>query len=903
MPSKSPSSAYFKATQPVNGISLSDWNSNILTTTAFQNSVAATMDGVTTSDIVVTGLSSGQSQSSISDMIRITSSQSQFVLVNYTVTYYYQMLGFSSPMTAYSSLSNQLTTSVQIGNFTLYLQTYGDILGCTYLSDASSDEVSTSEPVVIIPSGLNSPTSSPIGVQSTGASANLSSGAVAGIVVFLIVALGSVGGVLYYYFVIKKRSAFSRWAEYYTNGDRESFRSSRSSGMTDVRKSSLRRSEAQSIEEDFAGPTDTFDFVNVSIEASKREKSKQKIQQLLKQKSVKNLTERATMVSTEHNFQAQEQPRSDHSIPMASKRPVKLASSMRSPTTSDSGIAFDRKLSFRISTEASDIYANNKMSNFMPGSMPSTSPAALTSRRPSLLLRASSLMFSKGGNANEDVPGGPHDDFRRGSTFSDLNPIAKNSVNKNILLSNKSSTKNESVNYSRDTEYGKSKDLVFTNPIYKSPTTTINTTKPTTYSGGIFAKTKSGSISQPMPNTENRKTESASSRKNNLPAHNESSKLGRSSEFSGSTFINPALRANSGKPGQPVVPIASAKLGQPATPVGLRQRYPSMAQRTSQSEDSSSSSDTDSAESPPPSKPKQLPLKIDKNTIVSSSIPVQLQSGSPMKGAPPATDPSPSNYSSPASPPSFMRSVASAAVTPLTPNPAKKIGGRDENDDNSSDDSDNNISEEKQKSERTFTSTNPLFSGNQSVGKSSMESKERSAEETQEADKRRSSLLSHFVLPPNSRDSFSSTPKQLKVGSVTSRNSGLTPAESSEGVGEKSATPSSTAAAHRSRRAVPPPPSPSTSLPEPTPPPVSTTAGTRPTRRLVAPPPPISSFSSTSPPVPPPSNTSGIRSRQAPPPPPGLGTPSPSSSVVPPPPPPPPPRSSKSPDSRDAPRK
>ena len=865
MPSKSPSTAYFKASQPVNGISLSEWNSNILTTTAFQDAVAATMTGVTTSDIVVTALTSIQSQSTTSSVKAMaSSSQSASVAVNYTVTFDYEILGFSSPMTAYSSLTSQLTVAVQKGNFTSYLQTYGNILGCTYLSSASSNTVSESQIVIVVPSSLNSPTSSPIGIQSTGSSATLSSGAVAGVVIVLILALGSIGGVAYYYFVIRnKRSAFSRWANYYTNGERDSFSSSRSSGVGEFRQSSSRRSEAQSFEEDFSRPTENFDFVNVSIDASKREKSKQKIQQLLKQKSVKNLTDRATMANTEQQPELQAPSDQNTSFPLL--RPVKLASSMRSPMGPDAGVGLERRLSFRISTEASDIYPSNKISNFVSGSAPAQSSAP-TTRRPSLLLRASTLMFKSGGANAEDDSSSDTQTVRRGSTsFSDLNPIAKS---KNILLTSNPSSKSEHLSYSRDTQYGKSKDLNFTNPIYKGPSSapTVNATAPARYSGGIFAKTRGAEASQPKPNLDPRLTESATLRRNILPVQSDSSKYGRSSEYSGSSFSNPALRVDSGKLGKPIAAAKAAATSRSSAP----------AQRNSQSDDSSSSSDTESSESTPPSKPKQLPLKVDKNSLSSSSIPVQVQSSSPMKKSPSAAESFPSNYSSPTSPPSFVRSVASAAVTPVTPTPAKRDHSPDNDGDKSSDDSDNNIGEEKQLSERMFSSVNPLLSANQSVGKSSTESRERSSEETQAANQRRSILLSQYVLPQNPRESFSSTP----------RLSGA-----SDRAEAKSVTPSSATAAQRivTRRAAPPPPpsstssssslSPQQSLPSPLSPSVPPNAAARSSRNVVAPPPPSAA-------------TTGIRSNRsrAVPPPPGSGSSSTSSAVPPPPPPPPPPR-------------
>jgi len=232
------------------------------------------MTGITTSDIVVTSLV-GDSTSR-----RRLQASGPYVLTNYTVTYDYASLGFPNPNSAYVSIANELTSSIEVGNFTSLLRLYGNILGCVYLSNASSDSVFVSQPTVIVVNNVDSPTPSPTaGISSPDSS--LSSGLIAGVVIVLLVALGSIGGIAYYWFVLrKKKSAFAKWDNYYNNYN-QTDRMSRSSNSTvsDLRRSSARKSEHGIFDDDFykESSSQPFEFVNVSINNSKREKSKQKI--------------------------------------------------------------------------------------------------------------------------------------------------------------------------------------------------------------------------------------------------------------------------------------------------------------------------------------------------------------------------------------------------------------------------------------------------------------------------------------------------------------------------------------------------------------------------------------------------------------------------------------------------
>ena len=810
-------------------ISLEQWNSDILTTTAFQDAVSASMTGVTSTDIVVTAISGSNSPSR-----RHLLSSAPYVSVNYTVTFNYAILGYSSPTSAYNSLSTQLSTSIQVGNFTTYLRTYGSILGCTYLSNASSSSVYISAPVVV-PDSVNSPTESPIGAASASSSSTLSAGAVAGVVIVLVVALGSLGGVAYYWKVLrKKKSAFAKWDSYYSRynqSERGSEQSSRSSSFTDSRRGSARRPESLrpeslNLEDEFSRATDQFDFVNVSIDASKREKSKQKIQKLLAQKSVKNLAERATLSSAPS--ESVDSVDKAHS-PFAFNKPVKLASSMRRSSVLQESNAPEKRLSFRISAESSDLYASGSRRFFIPGG--SLAQQQQQQQQPSILRRASALLFntadsSDGGlttqqslaeGSSEEVP------VRRGSrSFFTTNPIAK-TQSSTVPLSNSvpviPSKKSVDSVGSIDSQYNKSKDTSFSNPIRSTSTPSSRVDPPVRYSGGIFAKTKSTSYNNPIFLSRQSESSNVSSGDKGS-VHADSVRYSRDTEYARPKelkFTNPIYRPPGAKASTsasltsasvpsaatatPMERWAASKPGSPLPPQAMakdQEEEPQRKKSRSVSSSSSSESENEAPSQKSSKAPKKLPLRLDDTGTALSSIPVQLQSNSPIKmgsssGEMPSS-PGISSVSSTVSSPSFVRSVASAMPTPVPtpvkapsssiPNTAGTIGksrraSKDEDKvreerqgggDDSSEDSDNNVDEDRKPKGRTFSTSNPLRLGATSSAASSFAATPdpMEGESRQRADQHRNSLLSQYVLPqqpPRSQLEDSRSPRQDVVSS------------------------------------------------------------------------------------------------------------------------------------------
>jgi len=104
---------YFMASNPVDGMTTASWQSNALTNTAFQSSVAASMQGIVASDVIITSLTEGtavESNSVIASLLRrLSSTTSSAVIANYTVTVYYKSLGFNNMDSAYDSLSSELS--------------------------------------------------------------------------------------------------------------------------------------------------------------------------------------------------------------------------------------------------------------------------------------------------------------------------------------------------------------------------------------------------------------------------------------------------------------------------------------------------------------------------------------------------------------------------------------------------------------------------------------------------------------------------------------------------------------------------------------------------------------------------------------------------------------------------
>ena len=191
-PSASSTFVYFIAEQVVDHVDLSQWTSN--GTIAFELAVAECMPSISSSDVQIISKTSGTySNSSRRQLLLLT----PYVTVNYTVTFNSAALGYNSTAAAYASLSNQLQSSVQRGNFTQYLRVFGNNLGCSYLGNASSSCINIG-PLEVINSAA--PTSTPVVANNSNNSngSQVSAVVVAGLVVIIVVALSVIAAAIYY---------------------------------------------------------------------------------------------------------------------------------------------------------------------------------------------------------------------------------------------------------------------------------------------------------------------------------------------------------------------------------------------------------------------------------------------------------------------------------------------------------------------------------------------------------------------------------------------------------------------------------------------------------------------------------------------------------------------------------
>jgi hypothetical protein len=201
-PSQKPSFApvnypvtYFGASQVIDGISLSTFNSSYNYTLALAASIADTMVGVTASDIYALEVTNSVSSSVLMKALKKAKKQGAKALLTVhakrteassgtavSASYDIYVIETSSSL-SYSSLSSQLVAGVTSGAFNSYLNNNSVIYGASGLAGCTSSSVST----------INFVTSEPT-MQPT-----IRGGAIAAIVIGVLVAIGSIAFGIYYY--------------------------------------------------------------------------------------------------------------------------------------------------------------------------------------------------------------------------------------------------------------------------------------------------------------------------------------------------------------------------------------------------------------------------------------------------------------------------------------------------------------------------------------------------------------------------------------------------------------------------------------------------------------------------------------------------------------------------------
>jgi hypothetical protein len=142
-----------------------------------------------------------------------TSSPSSFVVVNYTVTVYYKLLGYNNIDSAYDALSSELEESVSDGDFTMYMQQYSLVVGATPLLNATVTEVTVGASSVVIfgPGGSSYPSRSP--TSTVQRAFTLTVGGIVGIVVAVFCLCSCT--IIFYCMCRKSDGAQRAWDEYY----------------------------------------------------------------------------------------------------------------------------------------------------------------------------------------------------------------------------------------------------------------------------------------------------------------------------------------------------------------------------------------------------------------------------------------------------------------------------------------------------------------------------------------------------------------------------------------------------------------------------------------------------------------------------------------------------------------
>jgi hypothetical protein len=194
----------FTVQQFIENITVSDFDSTS-TQLGFQAAAASSMTGVEANNVVITSVTAWSRRLLRSEPKNVKVMETTTVVVVYNVSWTMEGDNMTVMMDTYNNLGTELTTSVNDGDFTLYLHQQSTIYDSSSLAVAEAVMTPTmSQPHV---TGLTtpSPTHAP---TATKASILLGDGAVTGIVIAVLVLLfaGAVASYLYYAYIYKGKS-------------------------------------------------------------------------------------------------------------------------------------------------------------------------------------------------------------------------------------------------------------------------------------------------------------------------------------------------------------------------------------------------------------------------------------------------------------------------------------------------------------------------------------------------------------------------------------------------------------------------------------------------------------------------------------------------------------------------
>jgi hypothetical protein len=194
----------FTVQQFIENITVSDFDSTS-TQLGFQAAAASSMTGVEANNVVITSVTAWSRRLLRSAPKNVKVMETTTVVVVYNVSWTMEGDNMTVMMDTYNNLGTELTTSVNDGDFTLYLHQQSTIYDSSSLAVAEAVMTPTmSQPHV---TGLTtpSPTHAP---TATKASILLGDGAVTGIVIAVLVLLfaGAVASYLYYAYIYKGKS-------------------------------------------------------------------------------------------------------------------------------------------------------------------------------------------------------------------------------------------------------------------------------------------------------------------------------------------------------------------------------------------------------------------------------------------------------------------------------------------------------------------------------------------------------------------------------------------------------------------------------------------------------------------------------------------------------------------------